>query len=142
MNWNKGNIFTAVLLPNIEAESRRCTELLLYTKTETPFVPVLSSERASHGMKNVTVRRIPYSVFLTEKISGHKPQMWLDTKTYWLTDWPSVAMWLWLWLDFDLSATESNGNTAEENGNEACPSDLWSGLISSSAIIDCDYERL
>jgi hypothetical protein len=24
--------------------------------------------------------------------------MGLDTKTYWLTDWPSVAMWLWLWL--------------------------------------------
>jgi hypothetical protein len=23
-----------------------------------------------------------YSVFRTEKISGHKPQMWLDTKTY------------------------------------------------------------
>jgi hypothetical protein len=24
--------------------------------------------------------------------------MGLETKTYWLTDWPSVAMWLWLWL--------------------------------------------
>jgi hypothetical protein len=34
-----------------------------------------------------------------ELISGHEPQMGLDTKTDWLTDrptdWPSVAMWLW-----------------------------------------------
>jgi hypothetical protein len=35
--------------------------------------PVLSSERASHGIKNVTVRRIPYSE--REKKSGRKPQM-------------------------------------------------------------------
>jgi hypothetical protein len=35
-------------------------------------------------MKNVTVRRIPYSE--RKKTSGHKAQMWLDTKTYWLTD--------------------------------------------------------
>jgi hypothetical protein len=47
-----------------------------YTKDRS----VLSSERASHGIKNVTVRRILYSE--RKKISGHKSQMWLDTKTY------------------------------------------------------------
>jgi hypothetical protein len=36
--------------------------------------PVLSLERAPHGNKNVTVRQ--------KKISGHGPQMGLDTKTY------------------------------------------------------------
>jgi hypothetical protein len=35
--------------------------------------PVLSSERASHGMKNVAVRRIPYSE--RKKKSGRKPRM-------------------------------------------------------------------
>jgi hypothetical protein len=34
------------------------------------------------------------------------PQMVLDTKTDWLTDWPSVAMWLWLWVQ---------GSQKEEN---------------------------
>jgi hypothetical protein len=31
-------------------------------------------------------------------ISSQKHQIGLDTKTYWLTDWPSVVMWLWLCL--------------------------------------------
>jgi hypothetical protein len=31
------------------------------------------------------------------------PIFGLDTKTYWLTDWPSVAMWLWLWLEDELA---------------------------------------
>jgi hypothetical protein len=31
------------------------------------------------------------------------PRRKLDTKTYWLTDWPSVAMWLWLWLSCQCS---------------------------------------
>jgi hypothetical protein len=39
----------------------------------TKDIPVLSSERASHGMKNVTVRRIPYSE--RKKKIGRKPRM-------------------------------------------------------------------
>jgi hypothetical protein len=35
--------------------------------------PVLSSERAPHGIKNVTVTHIPYSV--RKKKSGRKPRM-------------------------------------------------------------------
>jgi hypothetical protein len=32
--------------------------------------------------------------------------------------------------------------TEYKNENGACPSDLWSGYISDSPVIDCDYERL
>jgi hypothetical protein len=60
--------------------------------------------------------------------------MGLDTKTYWLTDWPSVVMWLWLDFDFDLrriqvvSVVEVSGvenssrDETEESrfGNSAC----------------------
>jgi hypothetical protein len=36
------------------------------------------------------------TTFGQEVISGHKFQSGLDTLTYWLTDRPSVVMWLWL----------------------------------------------
>jgi hypothetical protein len=49
--------------------------------------PVLSSERAPHKNKTVTVKEL--------QISGHEPQMGLDTRTYWLTDRQSQC-------DFDL----------------------------------------
>jgi hypothetical protein len=40
----------------------------------TKYRPVLSSERAPHGIKNITVRRIPYSVFCAEiKIWSQAP---------------------------------------------------------------------
>jgi hypothetical protein len=45
-----------------------------------------------------------YSVFRTEKISGDKPQTWLDTKTYWLTDRQSQCD-----FDFDLNRGEFAG---------------------------------
>jgi hypothetical protein len=47
--------------------------------------PDLSSERAPHRDNTANFR---------QKISGHKSQSELDTKT----DWPSVVTWLWLWL--------------------------------------------
>jgi hypothetical protein len=50
---------------------------------------VLSSDMAPHTDKTATFRQ--------EVIPGHKFQFGLDTKTYWLTDWPSVVNKLWLW---------------------------------------------
>jgi hypothetical protein len=50
--------------------------------------PVLSSERASHRMKNITVRRIPYSE--RKKKSGRKPRMGALYQDR-LADWPSVV---------------------------------------------------
>jgi hypothetical protein len=52
----------------------------VYTKDK----PVLSSERTSHGIKNVTVRRIPYSE--REKNLVVSPGWVLYTKTDWPTD--------------------------------------------------------
>jgi hypothetical protein len=46
--------------------------------------PVLSSERAPHGIKNVIVRRIPFSE--RKKNSGVSPGWVLYTKTDWPTD--------------------------------------------------------
>jgi hypothetical protein len=46
--------------------------------------PVLSSERASHGIKNGTVRRIPYSE--RKKNLVVSPGWVLYTKTDWPTD--------------------------------------------------------
>jgi hypothetical protein len=36
-------------------------------------------------------RNFQTETFREEVISGHKSQSGLDTKTYWLTDWPSVV---------------------------------------------------
>jgi hypothetical protein len=54
----------------------------------------LSSERAPH--------RVNIATFRKKIISGHK----LDTKTFWLTDWPSVVTWHWLWLNISLVCTK------------------------------------
>jgi hypothetical protein len=54
--------------------------------------PVFSSERAPHKNKTVTVNE--------QEISGHEPQMGLDTKTYRLTDLQSRC-------DFDFTAQMS-----------------------------------
>jgi hypothetical protein len=48
-------------------------DLLLQIMTVTKDRPVLSSEKAPHKDKTVTVKQ--------QEISGHEPQMGLDTKT-------------------------------------------------------------
>jgi hypothetical protein len=57
------------------------------------------------------------------------PRRVLDTKTYWLTDRPSVAMWLWLWLWLTVPRVEAGSNTStvtlrvvggDKNGSLKC----------------------
>jgi hypothetical protein len=71
--------------------------------------PVLSSERAPHGNKNVTVRQIN---IWSRASDGARYQ---DL----LTDWPSVAVWLWLWR-YQVKQISRVGSEESSFGTPAC----------------------
>jgi hypothetical protein len=82
----KGNLEPETVKYGSDYQGTRTRERLrwqgpaAYTKDR----PVLSSERAPHGMKNVTVRRIPFSE--RKKYLVVSPGWVLYTKTDWPTD--------------------------------------------------------
>jgi hypothetical protein len=55
----------------------------------------LSAERAPH--KDRTTNSRP-KLLKRKRYLVKRPQSGLDTKTYWLTDWPTAVKWLWLIL--------------------------------------------
>jgi hypothetical protein len=90
-----------------KTQGTRTREWLRWPAAHTKDRPVFSSETAPHGNKNVTVRQ--------KQISGHEPQMRLDTKTYWLTDRQSQCDFDF-WEDVRVGSTdirvEAGSNTS------------------------------
>jgi hypothetical protein len=60
----KGSLKSETVKYGCKSQGSRTRERLRWrgSAAHTKDRPVLSSERAPHGIKNVTVRRIPYSV--------------------------------------------------------------------------------
>jgi hypothetical protein len=76
----KGCLKSETVKYGYESQGTRTRERLRWrgTASYTKDTSVLSSDRAPHKKKTVTVKE--------QYISGHEPQMGLDTKTYSLTD--------------------------------------------------------
>jgi IS5 family transposase len=82
----KGSLRTERVKYGRKSRGSRTRERLRWQEptAHTKDRPVLSSERATHGIKNVTVRRIPYSE--RKKNVVVSPGWVLYTKTDWPTD--------------------------------------------------------
>jgi hypothetical protein len=82
----KGSLKSETVKYGRKSQRTRTREILRWQgpAAHTKDRPVLSSERATHGIKNVTVRRIPYSE--REKNLVVSPGWVLYTKTDWPTD--------------------------------------------------------
>jgi hypothetical protein len=82
----KGSLKSETVKYGRKSQGTRTRERLRWQEpaAHTKDRPVLSSARATHGIKNVTVRRIPYSE--REKNLVVSPGWVLYTKTDWPTD--------------------------------------------------------
>jgi hypothetical protein len=82
----KGSLRTETVKYGRNSQCTRTRERLRWQRpaAHTKDRPVLSSEKATHGIKNVTVRRIPYSE--RKKNLVVSPGWVLYTKTGWPTD--------------------------------------------------------
>jgi hypothetical protein len=79
-----GSLKSETVKYGLKSQGTRTRERLRWQgpAAHTKARPVLSSERAPHGIKNVTVRRIPYG----NKNLVVSPGWMLYTKTDWPTD--------------------------------------------------------
>jgi hypothetical protein len=82
----KGSLRTETVKYGRKSQGTRYRERLRWQGpvARTKDRPVLSSERATHGIKNITVRRIPYSE--RKKNLVVSPGWVLYTKRNWPTD--------------------------------------------------------
>jgi hypothetical protein len=82
----KGSLKSETVKYGRKSQGSRTRERLRWQgpAAHTEDRPVLSSERATHGIKNVTVRRIPYSERKQNLVVS--PGWVLYTKTDWQTD--------------------------------------------------------
>jgi hypothetical protein len=82
----KGSLESETVKYSLEFQGTQTGERLHWQEpaAHTKDRPVLSSERASHGIKNVTVKRIPYSERKKNLIVS--PAWVLYTKRDWPTD--------------------------------------------------------
>jgi hypothetical protein len=91
--------------------------------TRTNDRRVLLSEGAPHKDKTEVVK-----LYI---ISGHEPQLWLDTKTD-KNDRPSVAMWLWLWQRQSQSRFPQENNIASPLGQRP---PAFTMLVTAAAVL-------